>query len=172
MLSDIERLAVEQALYKVIAEDVGTRNPGNLRDQVNQHYLELYEMTGATGFEVRIAGQKVGTYGFSKTRAQPARKESTVEVVDARALREWDSDDFNDYISRWIDGNLATLAASYFEETGDLPDGMTVIEVDVPAQPAGIRPNGTLRINPAKVAEALGNQLPSTVAGLLEGGDA
>ena len=169
MLSDIERLAVEQALYKVIAQDVDTKTPDNLRGRVNDHYRELYEQTGATGFEVRIAGQKVGTYGFSKVKAQPARKESSVEVVDMDALMAWDSDDFNDFISRWIEGNLATLARAYFEESGELPDGMAVMEYERPAVPAGIRPNGTLRIDPAKVAQALGNQLPSTVAGLLGG---
>jgi hypothetical protein len=51
-----------------------------------------------------------------------------------------------------------------------LPDGVELVEVTTPATPDGIRPNGTLRVKPEKVAAALMGQLPSVIAGLLEGG--
>ena len=51
-----------------------------------------------------------------------------------------------------------------------LLDGMELVEVTTPATPDTIRPNGTMRIRPEKVASALGNALPATIAGLLEGG--
>ena len=56
------------------------------------------------------------------------------------------------------------------QETGELLDGMELVEVTTPAVPDGIKPNGTLRVKSEKVAAALGNALPATIAGLLEGG--
>jgi hypothetical protein len=48
---------------------------------------------------------------------------------------------------------------------------MEYVTEPIPAVPDGIRPNGTLRVKPEKVAAALGNALPATIAGLLEGGN-
>lgn len=170
-MTDIEKLALMQALYLEIGYEVKTGDPDNLRGHVNAHYLDLYDQTGATGFEVRIGGQKVGTYGFNKTRAQPARTETSIVVGDVDALRADDSDEFNEWISSWIAAHIEELAVQYAEETGDLLDGMAVVTREVPATPAGIRPNGTLRVDGAKVAEALGANLGAAVAGLLGGGE-
>jgi len=61
------------------------------------------------------------------------------------------------------------LPIQYAQETGELLDGMAVVEREHPATPDTIRPNGTLRVKPEKVAAALGNALPATIAGLLGG---
>lgn len=168
---DVERLALMQALYNAIAQEVSTTKAGNLRDRVNRRYLDLYEQTGATGFEVRVHGRKVGTYGFPKTKEQPQRTVQRPEVVDAEALAACEDDDFNEFISRWVTSNLDGLAVRYFEETGELVDGMAMVSYDEPAKPAGIKTKGTMRVHPDKVAEALQGELPAVVAGLLEGGE-
>jgi len=168
---DVERLAIMQALYNAIAQEVSTTKAGNLRDRVNRRYLDLYDQTGATGFEVRLRGKKVGTYGFPKTGERPARVVQRPEVVDAAALAACEDDDFNDFISRWVASNLDGLAARYFDETGVLVDGMALVEVEEPAKPAGIKTKGTMRVHPDKVAEALQGELPTVVAGLLGGGE-
>lgn len=168
-MTDIEKLALMQALYTEIGYQVKNCDPDNLRGNVNAYYREQYERTGATGFEVRIGGQKVGTYGFSKVRAQPARTETSIVVADVDALRADDSDEFNEWLDRWIGSHLEELAVQYAQETGDLLDGMAVVTREIPATPAGIRPNGTLRVDGAKVAEALGANLGAAVAGLLGG---
>lgn len=165
----IERLAIEQAVYKAIGADVATNDPDNLRAEVNAHYLDLYQQTGATGFEVRVNGQKIGTYGFSKVRGQKAHTERIVAVTDVDALRADESDEFNDWLSAYVTEHLPELAVQYCTETGELLDGMAVVEREHPATPDTIRPNGTLRVNPEKVAAALGNALPATIAGLLGG---
>ena len=166
----IERLAIEQAVYKAIGADVATNDPGNLRAEVNAHYYDLYEQTGATGFEVRVNGQKVGTYGFNKVKGQKARTERIVTVTDEDALHADENDEFNDWLSAYVTEHLPELAVQYATETGELLDGMAVVEREHPATPDTIRPNGTLRVKPEKVAAALGNALPATIAGLLEGG--
>ena len=166
----IERLAIEQAVYNAIGADLKTGVPDNLRGEVNGFYLDMYERTGATGFEVRVNGQKVGTYGFSKVKGKPERTVTELRVTDEDALRADKSDEFNDWLSDYINYHLVDFAIQYAQETGELLDGMELVEVTTPAVPDGIRPTGTLRVKPEKVAAALGNALPATIAGLLEGG--
>ena len=165
----IERLAIEQAVYKAIGADVATNDPDNLRAEVNAFYLDMYERTGATGFEVRLNGQKVGTYGFPKVKGQPERTVTELRVTDMHALRCWDDEAFHEYVAKFFDQHLAELAIQYAQETGDLPDGVELVEVTTPATPDTIRPSGTLRVKPERVAAALGNALPATIAGLLGG---
>lgn len=166
----IERLAIEQAVYNAIGADLKTGVTDNLRGEVNGFYLDLYQRTGATGFEVRVNGQKVGTYGFSKVKGQPERTVTEVRVTDHEALSADQSDDFNDWLTRYINHHLDELAVQYAQETGELLDGMEYVTDTIPATPDSIRPNGTLRVRPEKVAAALGNALPATIAGLLGGG--
>ena len=96
----IERLAIEQAVYNAIGADLKTGVTDNLRGEVNGFYLDLYQRTGATGFEVRVNGQKVGTYGFSKVKGTPERKVTEVRVTDPQALRSDRSDDFNEWLTQ------------------------------------------------------------------------
>ena len=166
----IERLAIEQAVYNAIGADLKTGRTDNLRGEVNGFYLSLYQQTGATAFEVRVNGQKVGTYGFAKVKGQPERTVTEVRVTDVDALRADESDEFNDWLTAWLNDHLPELAIAYAEETGELLDGMEHVTTTTPATPDTIRPNGTLRVRADKVAAALGNRLPATIAGLLEGG--
>jgi hypothetical protein len=166
----IERLAIEQAVYNAIGADLKTGVPDNLRGEVNGFYLDMYERTGATGFEVRVNGQKVGTYGFAKVKGKPERTVTELRVTDHEAMMHDERDEFLEFCSQWLDAHMDELAIQYAQETGELLDGMELVEVTTPAVPDGIRPNGTLRVKPERVAAALGNALPATIAGLLEGG--
>lgn len=167
----IERLAIEQAVYNAIGADLETGVTDNLRGEVNGFYLDLYQRTGATGFEVRVNGQKVGTYGFNKVKGQPEREVTELRVTDEDALRADESDEFNQWLSDYINYHLVDFAIQYATETGELLDGMKYVTETIPATPDTIRPNGTMRVRPEKVAAALGNALPATIAGLLGGGN-
>ena len=169
-MNNIERLAVEQAVYNTIGADLKTGMADNLRGEVNGFFLDLYQHTGAVSFEVRVGGQKVGTYSFARVKGQPEREVTEVRVTDVDAMRADESDEFLDFVSRWIESHLPELAVQYAQETGELLDGMEYVTETIPATPDTIRPNGTMRIRPEKVAAALGNALPATIAGLLEGG--
>lgn len=169
-MNSIERLAVEQAVYNVIGADLKTGVTDNLRGEVNGFYLGLYQQTGATGFEVRVNGQKVGTYGFNRVKGTPERTVTELRVTDMAALMADESDEFNQWLGEYMRTHLGELAIQYATETGELLDGMEFVETTIPATPDTIRPNGTLRIRPERVAAALGNALPATIAGLLEGG--
>jgi hypothetical protein len=166
----VERLAVEQAVYNAIGADLKTGVDGNLRGDVNDHYLDLYDATGATSFEVRVNGQKVGTYSFPKVKGRAGHVDLVVRVTDFGALQAHDDDDWMDFCSRWLDHHLAEVAEAYVRSTGDTLPGVELSTVETPATPDGIRRGGTLRVDAGKVAEALGPALPDTVAGLLGGG--
>lgn len=94
-----------------------------------------------------------------------------MRVTDVEALRADESDEFNDWLTAWLTAHLPELAVQYAQETGELLDGMEYVTETIPATPDTIRPNGTMRIRPEKVAAALGNALPATIAGLLERGN-
>ena len=108
----IERLAIEQAVYNAIGADLKTGVADNLRGEVNGFYLDMYERTGATGFEVRVNGQKVGTYGFSKVNGTPERTVTEVRVTDHDALRSDQSEDFNDWLSTWLNATWTSWPSS------------------------------------------------------------
>lgn len=169
-MNSIEQLAIEQAVYNAIGADLKTGVPDNLRGEVNGFYLDMYQRTGATAFEVRLNGQKVGTYGFAKVKGQPERTATELRVTDHAALIADEDDEFLQWCSDWLESHLDELAIQYATETGELLDGMEYVTETIPGTPDTIRPNGTLRVKPEKVAAALGNALPATIAGLLEGG--
>lgn len=170
-LSELEWLIIAQALYNAVGANIKTGNPDNLRGRVNAYFLNLYEQTGATGFEARLLGQKVGTYGFAKTKAETERTELDIEITDYAALRECQDDSWLDWQGQYVMANIGELARQYVAETGELLPGVTLVTRTIPAKPAGIRPNGTLRVKSEKVAEALGSQLGDAVRGLLGGGE-
>ena len=166
-MGDIERLALMQALFTAIGEETRRDRPGNLRGRVASAYLELYEATGARSFDVRVAGEKVGTFSFSKTRARPEAVERVFEVADADALACWEDSDFLAFCARKVAEGMGELARLWWEETGEVPPGCKVDNRVIPAEPEGIKPGGTLRVDPAKVARAMGPALGEAVRGAL-----
>ena len=168
---DIETLSVLQALYNAIGEEVSTQDPTNLRGRVNSYYHGLYEDTGATGFEVRVGGEKVGTYGFNKRKGQPERTVRELRITDSSALTDWRSDDFDEWVEHWLAFHREDLALQYAQETGELPDGIELEERVVPATPDTIRPNGTLRIKRQVVERARDALAGGGLAGFLAGGE-
>lgn len=152
----IEQLAVAQAVYKLAAKQVSTKEPGNLRAEVDAHYREMFEQTGAKSFDVRIGGEKVGTYGVRVTKPETRVR---LKVTDSRALMAWC--EANDCLR--VDPDMRRVE-SIFGETGELPDGC---EVEATSAPGGEYAGSSLRIDPEKVNNALGGAdvLPMLMGG-------
>lgn len=169
-LNDIERLAVAQAVYKVAAKLVNTKDDDNLRAQIDRGYKELYDATGAKSYDVNVKGRKVGTYSikFSKDKPQETRME--FRVIDYAKLAQWfegmDELTITDYAAQ----NLATFAEWVFRITGELADGCELAEVSSHGR-AGEYIGGTLKINEHEVAAALGELMPPSFVAMLEGGE-
>lgn len=162
-MTDMERLAVVQGLYKALGEKVSTKDPDSLRSAVDGQVMGFYETTGARSYDVNVRGQKVGTMSVTMSRETT---KTTYDLADWTAFEKWASTE--DGWNMLMD--FAMLDPEKFckfatEQTGEVPHGVDVRTVEVPSAPKGT----TLRIDQNKVARALGNQLEPAIAGLLEG---
>ena len=158
-----EGLAIDQqfaiACALKLLLDRATKNGvmGNLREQVNTYFRSLSELDGELGHDILIGDKKVGRFTFGVKKGEPARTKRTIAVYDVSAMLADDNPDFAEWLKGKVNNQLIDYAVQYATETGDLLDGMTVIEDETPATPDVISPNGTPNgITAQKVAEALG----------------
>ena len=163
-MTDTERLAIAQAFYSAVGEMVSTKNPGNLRDRVNDEYKRLYELTGAKSFDVKLQGEKVGTFSLTVSKPTESVASTALEVVDKAALAEWAA--VNGY-------TLVDMEAveRHFAESGEVPDGCAADEVVHPGDPGGRVTRTTMKVDAKAVMSALGPQLETVSYALLEGGE-
>lgn len=169
-MNDIERLAVAQAMYKAVAGMVSTRDPDSLRARADADMLENYERMGMKSVDLRVNGEKVGTYSVNVSKPTGAAKTSRVVVDDSEAAYRWAMTAAADEYEDWCIANIDRFCAYALSEFGEVADGARVVTEETAAQPE--RATGTvLKVDPPKVAHALGVQLPYAVAGLLTGGD-
>lgn len=157
----LAQLALADAVSKAVGEMTSTRSNDNLRARVDSALMDLYEKTGASSVKVKVNGEDVGT--FSLAFSKPVDK--TVMVCrDPRKLVEWlrttdeGKDTLDAVIGKAMD-DVLKAAHSY----GFLPKGCAMEQV---CEPGGLK-NSTFKIEPARVAKALGKQLPTAVAGLI-----
>lgn len=157
-LSDQEKLCVAQAFYKAAGALVSTKGGDSLRAAVDEQMVGMYAETGAKTFDMKVGGQKVGTYSV---RVKAAEDGVRLDVEDPGALLAWA-----------IENGCATVdmkkVQERFDATGELPDGCKATRWQLPERVDGT----TLRIDELKVAEALGASLPEAMGSLLlpEGG--
>lgn len=164
----IAYFAIEQAIFKMIAEDVSTKNVGNLRSEVNDHYLDLYRSTGAKSFAVRLNGEEVGVASIKGSAPRRQKPSTAVVVTDEDALIANDDDDFNDFITQYVRAHIGEIAKAYYAETGELLDGLDVMDYEPPVEPA--KPSVSIRIYEDRVADVVGAQaLGGIVHGMLGG---
>ena len=167
-LTNKEKLIIEQAFYKAIAEDVATKNPDNLRGLVDAEYRALYEETGAKSFDAKLNGEKVGTYSLTISKPTESKEDKICEIDDLDKLREWDG--YANLAKHFIFDKTREAVAKYFKDTGEVPPGCVAIDVVYPGSPGGEVERTALKVDTEKVAEALGNRLPEAAVLLLGGG--
>ena len=196
-LTDMERLAIAQALFKAIGSVVSTKDPDSLRGRVDAQAIANYKSTGAKSFDLMLNGAKVGSFTVRLSKAVhrvdfvAADREAclrwcvenglakTVTTYEASGPADgWDERQVDALELLLSTGALREMkevrspdiaisdAKRHFEETGELPDGCRLEAVDEPSVPIGT----LLKVDPALVAQAMGNELPNAVAGLLTEG--
>lgn len=166
-LNSVEKLAVAQAIQNAIGDLVKTKNPDNLRGEVDALMIERYESDpmGAKSFDVKLFGQKVGTYSLTVSKPKPQSEHVEITVNDEAEFRRWcEREGF-----MTIDMGAVER---YFADTGDMPygcDARTVIEPEIMG---GQVTRTTLKVAPAEVARILGDKaLGEYTAKLLGGGE-
>lgn len=171
-LTDVQRLAVAQAVYKAVSGIVSTKDGDSLRSECDRVLVDQYERTGAKSYDVPINGVKVGTYSVKVSKAKPKRKAPRVWVDDGDEFAEWlASEDGACWLRHLVDEHGDELAFGVFYETGEIAPGCVAqLNYCEPAEPSRVT-GTTLRVDTAAVAEAMGPVLGESVMGLLGGAE-
>lgn len=181
MRTNLEKLAVAQALYNSVGAVVSTKGSDSLRAECDKDARELYEQYGMTSRDVLINGEKVGTYSVAFAKGKPAADawvEERAVLQDVEQFDTWvthlDESSLRDLAS-WIRMQIGgdALAEYWLCANGELPDGCELLKIDHPAQPAQPKQykNTVLKVDSQAVVQALAGELPDVVAGLLQGGE-
>ena len=161
--SPIEQLAIAQGLYKTLAETVSTKDPDSMRSRMDADVVEAYVREGIKSRDVRLCGEKVGTYSV---RVSKAKREHVLRETDHEAFVKWAGEN-PEICTLFAIGDPAKLAKFALDTAGEIPDGFAFEETTTPETVSGT----TLKVDSQLVADALGNSLPNAVTGFIEGGD-
>lgn len=176
MMNEMQKLAVAQALYKVVGAAVSTKDPDSLRGRMDAEAERAYRFDGVKSRDIIINGEKVGTYAAKVARAvdyQPAEYEERAAVENVEQLDHWlhalkldERSMLLDYIGERGDD----FAQWWLDMTGELPRGCELqtrcVKQAVNAQPMCYA--GTvLKVDEDAVAHALAGELPGVIAGLI-----
>ena len=165
----MEQLAIEQAAFSKLGEEVSTKNQNSLRCIADDEIIGNYLGMGAKSYDVHVNGSKVGTYSVRTSKEMPQETKSRIVIKDPYAfdayVREQAADEAFEYVHMMMDNFASFMLESY----GVVCDGCEVVEETIPAQPSKVI-GTTLRIDADKVADAINGYLPTTIAGLLGGG--
>lgn len=171
-LTDVQRLAIAQAVFKAVSAVVSTKDGDSLRSECDRVLVDQYERTGAKSYDVPINGVKVGTYSVKVSKPKPKRKAPRVWVDDGDEFAEWlASEDGAGWLRQLVEEHGDEIAFGVFYETGEIAPGC-VAQPDYcePAEPARVT-GTTLRVDADAVAEAMGPMLGESVIGLLGGAE-
>lgn len=164
-LNPVEKLAIAQALQNRIGDMVSTKNPDNLRGEVDRIMIERYENDplAAKSCDVKLLGEKVGTYSLTVSKGKRQSKRVDIDVRDMAEFRQWCAD------MGFLEVNMKAVN-DYVHKTGDVPDGCEAVTVIEPEVIGGHVTRTTLKVQPERVAEVLGNRIAEVAQNLLEGG--
>ena len=161
-----QRLVAATAIQKVVNQAVKTGVEGNVRDVADRYVMGMLPDGGNTA--VRINGRKVATY--SVIAKEVGEGEVDTYVIDSHAFGDWlrDDDAAANAAVEWILADTRRRDAflkHLVEVTGVVPDGVEAF----PKTPHLELKTRLTQVKPEAVAEALGDSLPSAIAGLLGG---
>ena len=173
MTNEENLLVVIDTINKKLSEQLDTKNPNSLRSRVDERRRLLYEQTGAKSSDVRLLGEKVGTYSIRMSKPKESHQGERFEVEDYEALAKFVVAECEDYAMQYISNDLAAFAAWYLDYTGEMPEGCALKKYVTPAvEPQYV--GGTLKVDAGKVAEVVQRdaQLSAAFGALLGDGGA
>lgn len=165
--TEMQELALWKAIADAANERITTRPKGgaNLRTEIDDSMIALYETTGTDRVKLKLHEQEVGTLSLAFTKPKQGVE---MRVTDTKELVEWlrETDEGSDVLSTIICGASCQKAViDAARDYGFLPDGCAMVEVNEPKHYKGTM----LKVDGLKVARAMAGELPSAVAGLLGG---
>lgn len=102
---------------------------------------------------------------FSK--AKPPETVTEFRVTDEDALLADGSEDFAEFLGRWVKAHIGDAAKDYFDEVGELLDGCEMVTETVPGTPP--KYIGTWIVPDKAMRKAIIGQFGPQVAGYLGG---
>ena len=153
-LTKAQQAMCYQALYNVLGPVVKANGDG-LRGEVDREMRQLWESTGAKSFKIRVGDTELGTYSVNENKAVPEQPESTKKVLDMASWKDfidWTEEaDAQEYAWSYMDEHnlFMDFCEWYISWTGEIPPGVEVREVTIPAVPAkpASYKGGTVRVN-------------------------
>lgn len=127
---ELAKFAVLQSLYKRLGELLGTKNPDNLRGQVDADLLDLWKRHGVDRQRLQIGD---ATVGYVALKFSKPAKRAVIIVNDADALAKEDEALVRMFVRHYAD----KFASFVLEVTGAVPDGCEMRVEDVPSQCIG-----------------------------------
>lgn len=166
-LTEMQELALWKAIADAANERITTRPKGgsNLRTEIDESMIALYETTGADRVKLKLHEREVGTLSLTFTKPKQGVE---MRVTDTKKLVKWlrETDEGGDVLMTVICGiKLQEAIVNAAMDYGFLPDGCAMVEVNEPKHYKGTM----LKVDGLKVARAMAGELPSAVAGLLGG---
>lgn len=166
-LTEMQELALWKAIADAANERITTRPKGgsNLRTEIDESMIALYETTGADRVKLKLHEQEVGTLSLTFTKPKQGVE---MRVTDTKKLVKWlrETDEGGDVLMTVICGiKLQEAIVNAAMDYGFLPDGCAMVEVNEPKHYKGTM----LKVDGLKVARAMAGEFPSAVAGLLGG---
>lgn len=166
-LTEMQELTLWKAIADAANERITTRPKGgsNLRTEIDESMIALYETTGADRVKLKLHEQEVGTLSLTFTKPKQGVE---MRVTDTKKLVKWlrETDEGGDVLMTVICGiKLQEAIVNAAMDYGFLPDGCAMVEVNEPKHYKGTM----LKVDGLKVARAMAGELPSAVAGLLGG---
>lgn len=166
-LTEMQELTLWKAIADAANERITTRPKGgsNLRTEIDDSMVALYETTGADRVKLKLHEQEVGTLSLTFTKPKQGVE---MRVTDTKKLVKWlrETDEGGDVLMTVICGiKLQEAIVNAAMDYGFLPDGCAMVEVNEPKHYKGTM----LKVDGLKVARAMAGELPSAVAGLLGG---
>lgn len=163
-LTPVQRIGLMQAIYKVVAAEVSTKDPKSARSVIDADMIDRYERTGAKSYDIRYGDVKAGTYSV---RVSKPKSTTVYDLADAEAFDSWlATEDAHDMRESYVSDHMEDFVRYVCEVVGEVPDGVEPRTVETPEQVAGT----TIQIKPELVAEALRGSLSPAIVGLLGGG--
>lgn len=162
--TDLQRLALMEAMSKALKEQTDPRRAGSLRGRMDSELVDAYYADGVDRRRIVINGVDCGTYSVSFSRERDGVEPA---VDDYDAFCSWlAAEDNRPYLRALVDRCLRQ-ALDVATSEGELPDGVSMRRVAEPKRVKGTR----LSVDKERVAEALGPGLTEAVAGVLAAGD-
>lgn len=162
----LTRLAVAQAVYKAMGDQLATNGGergNNIRTEADDMLRASFEELGTDRIALEVNGERVGTLSARITRPT---NETAYSLSSLGELVEWlRGGEGYAVLTEVVKKQWEAIAKVSVDMDGEVPPGIDASMYSVPARWGGT----TLRVDVAKVRDALGAGLPAAVAGVIAG---